>query len=404
MKNKVIKGLCLLLTAGMLLSLAACGGNGEGTENTENSETVQTEEGSQNTEDATNKVTQTEETETETVESETEESESEESESEETQTQEQESESATEDNNNQDSSQLGAGQVVDCGSFWIIDRAGYEAYGYSENVAKAYANAINKLAAGTDAKVYTLLVPMAGDVVLPDAYKGKIKMDDNKASIDKVSALMEDEVTGLNVTSNLLKHKNEYLYFYTDHHWTQRGAYYAYQVFCESKGISYNALESYKKASYSGFYGSFYFENKHEILKAHPDTVDTWTPLSPNTMTVTDINGKEFTWPLVNDVSDYKAGTKYSAFIAGDNPFTVIDNETINDGSSCVVIKDSYGNAFVPYLTDHYDKVYVVDFRYWTGSLIDFVNENEIDDVLFVNGLSTLTNSYQVGKIRAIIE
>ncbi|MBO5657161.1 MAG: hypothetical protein J6R94_03155, partial [Agathobacter sp.] len=70
----------------------------------------------------------------------------------------------------------------------------------------------------------------------------------------------------------------------------------------------------------------------------------------------------------------------------------------------CVVIKDSYGNAFVPYLVDHYDKVYVVDFRYWTGSLMDFVNENEIDDVLFVNGLSALTSSYQVGKIRAIIE
>ena len=398
----------MVLILGMLLSLAACGGSeggagnseeSKGTENVGSSEDVASEEESQNTEGTTDDATQTEE-------SESKESATEETETEETQSQEQESESesSTEEANNQGSSQLGAGQVVDCDSFWIIDRAGYEEYGYSEKVAKAYADAVNKLAAGTDAKIYTMLVPMAGGVVLPDAYKGKLKMDDNKSAIDKVSALLEGEVTGLNVTSNLLKHKNEYLYFYTDHHWTQLGAYFAYQVFCESKGISYNALDSYKKASYSGFYGSFYFDSKNDILKANPDTVHTWTPLSANTMTVTDIDGKQFTWPVVNDVSDYKAGTKYSAFVAGDNPFTVIDNETINDGSSCVVIKDSYGNAFVPYLVDHYDKVYVLDYRYWTGSLIGFVNEHDIDDVLFVNSISMLTSSYQVGKIRAIIE
>jgi len=81
-------------------------------------------------------------------------------------------------------------------------------------------------------------------------------------------------------------------------------------------------------------------------------------------------------WNIINDVSDYAPGVKYSCFIGGDNPFSWINNPDITDGSSCVVIKESYGNAFVPFLVDHYQMVYVVDYRYYEDNLIDFVKEN----------------------------
>ena len=84
-------------------------------------------------------------------------------------------------------------------------------------------------------------------------------------------------------------------------------------------------------------------------------------------------------------MSDYKSGQKYSAFIAGDQPFSVIDNPNISDGTSCVLIKESYGNAFAPFLTDHYDKVYIVDYRYYKDDLTAFVKDNNVTDVIFLN-------------------
>ena len=74
----------------------------------------------------------------------------------------------------------------------------------------------------------------------------------------------------------------------------------------------------------------------------------------------------------------------------------------MTDGSSCVVVKESFGNAFVPFLTDHYQTIHVIDYRYWKGSLSQFVTENNVQDVLFVNNLSAIRGSYQVGKLAGV--
>ena len=52
---------------------------------------------------------------------------------------------------------------------------------------------------------------------------------------------------------------------------------------------------------------------------------------------------------IITDVSDWNKSSKYSAFIGGDNPYSQIHNPERTDGSSCVVIKESFGNAFVPF-------------------------------------------------------
>ena len=121
-------------------------------------------------------------------------------------------------------------------------------------------------------------------------------------------------------------------------------------------------------------------------------------------MVYTTTKGSSNSWEVIYDVSDYPSSIKYSTFIAGDNPFTVITNKNLQDGSSCVVVKESFGNAFVPFLVDHYEKIYVVDYRYWEGSLIDLAKEKKVDDVIFVNNLSMTRSDYLTGKLGQIIE
>ena len=86
----------------------------------------------------------------------------------------------------------------------------------------------------------------------------------------------------------------------------------------------------------------------------------------------------------------------------GDNPFTVIENPEVSNGESCIVVKESFGNAFVPFLVDHYQTVYVVDYRYYSGSITQLARDKGVKDVLFVNNLSAIRGSYQMGKLAGV--
>jgi hypothetical protein len=94
---------------------------------------------------------------------------------------------------------------------------------------------------------------------------------------------------------------------------------------------------------------------------------------------------------VINDVTEANAGRKYNCFINGDNPFTQITNPHITDGSSCVLVKESYGNAFVPFIVDHYENVYVVDYRYYKDNLSDFIIDHGINDIIFLNNVQAIT-------------
>ena len=80
-------------------------------------------------------------------------------------------------------------------------------------------------------------------------------------------------------------------------------------------------------------------------------------------------------WSIIADVSSWGAASKYSTFAGGDSPFAVFTNPEVKDGSVCVIVKESYGNALLPYLVDHYSTVYEIDYRYWEGNIVDFVTE-----------------------------
>ncbi|MGG0284987.1 DHHW family protein [Peribacillus butanolivorans] len=86
--------------------------------------------------------------------------------------------------------------------------------------------------------------------------------------------------------------------------------------------------------------------------------------------------------------ADYANGVNaYSIFLHGDFPMIKIQNNDSNKGRKLVVVKESYGNAFVPFLIPHYDEIYVVDSRYYNSSLTKLVNEEEVKEVLFINNI-----------------
>ena len=277
------------------------------------------------------------------------------------------------------------------GSILVVGNSGYEYYSFSQKAADMYVGAINRAASllKDKATVYDVLIPLAIDIVLDDEVRKDVRSADQKKAIDYIYGSLDASVKTVDAYSALRAHRDEYLYFRTDHHWTATGAYYAYAAFGEAKGTAIPALTDYETRDFDGYLGTLYSKTgKVAALGNTPDTVRAYFPLYPTSMQFTDRKGNTMSWPVVKDVSGWKKESLYSAFIGGDNPFTEIHNKSITDGSSCVVVKESFGNAFVPFLVSHYETVYVVDYRYYEDDFIDFVIENGVDDVIFINNMS----------------
>lgn len=110
----------------------------------------------------------------------------------------------------------------------------------------------------------------------------------------------------------------------------------------------------------------------------------------------------EYQWNIISDATEYDENSKYMCFIGGDQPYEEIHNPEITDGSACIVVKESYGNAFVPFLVDHYQDVYVVDYRYYEGSLSYLALSNNVQDIIFLNNAEALSSEDTVNKIYSL--
>lgn len=302
-----------------------------------------------------------------------------------------------------------SGKYSDFGNANIrVDGSVFEEYDYVDSCAQAYADIVNKTAAALDGEttVYALAIPTAIGIVLPDDIAAQMpRLCDQGAAIEKLFAKMSGNVVTVNCFDNLMRHRDEYLYFRTDHHWNGRGAYYAYETFCQVKGIVPVTLEEREERKFTGFLGSFYQNGSgsKEILAENPDTVYAYCPKSGRaTMRYTDKKGNTYNWNIISDVTNWKASTKYSTFAGADNPIAVFTNPDVTDGSVCVIVKESYGNALLPYLVDHYSTIYEIDYRYWTGSLVDFAREKDADDLIFANNLSMIRSNLLIGKLAGI--
>ena len=103
-------------------------------------------------------------------------------------------------------------------------------------------------------------------------------------------------------------------------------------------------------------------------------------------------------WPLIADGDTYGETMKYLIFAAGDQPYEEITNNDMTEGPSCIVVKESFGNCFIPFLVNHYKNVYVVDYRHYeAGTVTQLAQEKGVDDVLLLSNIS-MTRKRGPGK------
>lgn len=293
------------------------------------------------------------------------------------------------------------------GAILVAGNSAYEYYNFSSKLAPEFISCVNNIkgVTGNKANVYSMLIPTSMDITLHDSIRKDINSSDQKKALDYFNSSFKNVTTVSGIYDTQRAHRNEYTYFRTDHHWTALGAYYGYEDFCKAKGITPVPVKDYLTVSFDGFLGTFYSSSgQSSALSQTPDTVVAYLPRNNVECTVTESDGNQFNWDVISDVKEYAPNLKYLTFIGGDQALVTIRNLDIEEGESCLVIKESYGNAFVPFLIPHYKTVYVIDPRHYKGTLSDFTTNTQVDDIIFLANISTTRNEIYIDAMKGFIQ
>ena len=249
-----------------------------------------------------------------------------------------------------------------------------------------------------------MLAPTRMEFYGPEEYR--TGSHSQQMGISTAYLALNPEVTGVDAYSEIARHTDEYEYFRTDHHWTARGAYYAYKAFCESAGLTCTPLDSFQSGKLDDFVGSMYRYTQSENLKKNPDYVEYFLPrydVSAESFSTADMTDGKPLRVISTNITD--ESSKYLTFIQGDKPLIKMVS-SCGSGKKVLLIKESYGNALAPFLLDIFSEVYVLDPRQESiqgMNIPSFVENNGIDTVLFCNYTMVPSNSKYMNALNAMI-
>ena len=249
----------------------------------------------------------------------------------------------------------------------------------SEQISKA-SEAFNSLA-DADIPVTLAIIPTSSELyaaLLPNG----VKNDSQSAVIQSVYGLSDLQTVDL--LSCLSEHSEEDIYYRTDHHWTSLGAWYAANMLRTAWGLPEISEEALTPKTISDtFCGTLY--SSSGFFWVQPDTMQTLIDVPESSCVHRyETNGTEETLPVYN-YEKLEIKDKYSFFLGGNIPLAVVETGT-EDAPSLLILRDSYSDSLVPFLMDSFSEIHLLDLRYYTGSVKDYIQEQAIDRILILYG------------------
>lgn len=275
------------------------------------------------------------------------------------------------------------------GVYLIGDRLVEKLEAPDETVISKSIDGINNFAAVTGKPCFVMIVPTSGEIYREQLPKYAPQFN-QKEFIDDVYYRLNSSIATLDAYSPLYSTRDEYIFYRTDHHWTSLGAYYAYASTIIKMGYNPVTIDKFDiEHANNSFLGTLYSQSL--ITSVTPDTIDFFTNRTGPQLvsyTVPDENGeKVYDTLYMRDYLNVK--DKYSSFTGSNKAYNIIKTD-IQDGEKILVIKDSYANCYMQFLTQHFSEITMVDLRYITpGALPYVVDIDSFDKVLFLYNASS---------------
>lgn len=285
------------------------------------------------------------------------------------------------------------------GVFILNDRLIQKIEDYDRTLVTKNIDAINRFAESAGVPCAMMLVPTACDVQ-QNLLDPNVPVLNQKMLIDSIYNRLNEKVSAVDVYSSLLTSRDEYIYYKTDHHWTSYGAYLGYSAASKALGYQNIPLNSFdiQHASHN-FYGTLYSKVLYDATG--PDTIDYYSYAKGSTVAAVVVDtGSKMEYREDIYFREYlEQKDQYSSFLGNNQPVVRIYSSGALEGKKLLVIKDSYANSLVPFLTQHYAEITMVDLRYLNVGLSEKVNLSDYDQVLFVYNTVNFVEDKNVTKL-----
>ena len=271
--------------------------------------------------------------------------------------------------------------------YLLYDGAAYSQAYFNKRVSQRYADAYVKYTQTFPGVRITAINHPANSINIKNPYVQAMLNDQGKV-LDDMASVMYGDVNYINLRSTFEKHKGEYLFFKSDFHWTQLGAYYTYCEYAKSIGLTPTPLSAFEdRVLTTEFIGLTNIYAQDERVNTFYDTLHAYMPRKKHTYTIyydaeKNIKGQYDTCVHTNIET-------YSCFLIGDQPYAEIVVPENDQSKVVLVIKESSGNAFVPFLIEHYGKIIVIDPRHIEIDIRPLVKNEGVDDIILFATAST---------------
>lgn len=287
------------------------------------------------------------------------------------------------------------GQRLINGVYFVDDGRIVQDYSYDEKILGDNIRYINEFKESHPELPVNMLITATAGYIYGDELPYGAPMDDQGKALEYVHERLSSDITLTDATDALTDAKEDYIFFKTDHHWTQQGAGLAFNCLAEDLGISlpgYLVYDTGSNSTSDPFYGTLY--SKAPLLWEKGDNIfyteDTYLNYHVEYLD----EGWEEDTMYHKENLDIK--DKYTVFLDGNHSMIHITSDArVNPGSDndkpILIIKDSYAHALIPYLASVYTDIYVADLRYYHNSISDLIEEKGIARLILINNIDFLT-------------
>lgn len=247
-----------------------------------------------------------------------------------------------------------------------------------------------------DIPTTVMLIPDAA-CILSDSLPAFATVEDQSQMFSMVEHGLGDSVSWVDAYSALNKHKTEKLYYKTDHHWTTQAAFYVFQEAAAGLGIEGDVSDDYVSYTVTDSFNGV-LASKSGAGLDEKEQIDIYVPTAGDDDVIVNYVDEAKKRTSLYDSSKLETRDKYGVFFGGNT--SVMDIKTMSTSRQrLLVVKDSFADCFIPFLTPYYREIVVVDPRYYSGTLEDIMETYRITDALILYSGNTFMTDNNISGV-----
>ena len=247
-----------------------------------------------------------------------------------------------------------------------------------------------------DIPTTVMLIPDAA-CILSDSLPAFATVEDQSQMFSMVERGLGDSVSWVDAYSALNKHKTEKLYYKTDHHWTTQAAFYVFQEAAAGLGIEGDVSDDYVSYTVTDSFNGV-LASKSGAGLDEKEQIDIYVPTEGDDDVIVNYVDEAKKRTSLYDSSKLETRDKYGVFFGGNT--SVMDIRTMSTSRQrLLVVKDSFADCFIPFLTPYYREIVVVDPRYYSGTLEDIMETYRITDALILYSGNTFMTDNNISGV-----